>query len=194
LSAVRTIRPSGFTLIELMITIAIFSITLTYGISSYRSWVLNSQVRNAAESISNGIMMARAEAVKCNANVAFTLGTGSSWTVTHADACGNLAAGTAVQTRSSSEGSKSVTVTTAPVAVSPAPPTNTITFNNLGIVVPNADTSATPTNFTLGISPSAVGTGVTLRPLWVQIGVGGSSRVCDPSIAAKTPPDPRMCY
>lgn len=194
MSAVRKIRADGFTLIELMITIAIFAITLTFGVSSYRSWVLNNQIRNAAESISNGIMLARAEAVKCNANVAFTIGTGSSWTVTHADACGNQPAGSVLQARSSSEGSKNVTVSTAPVAVSPTPPTNTITFNNLGIVVPNADTSATPTNFTLGISPSAVGTGVTLRPLWVQIGVGGSSRVCDPSIAAKTPPDPRMCY
>lgn len=193
MSAVRTIRPNGFTLIELMITIAIFAITLTFGISSYRSWVLNSQVRNAAESISNGIMLARAEAVKCNANVAFTLGTGSSWTVTHADACGNLAAGSTVQTRSSSEGSKSVTVSTAPAAVSPSLPTNTITFSNLGITVPNADTSATPTKFVLSI-PSGVSSGLTLRPLWVQIGVGGESRLCDPSITAKTPPDPRMCY
>ena len=86
MSAVRKIRADGFTLIELMITIAIFAITLTFGVSSYRSWVLNNQIRNAAESISNGIMLARAEAVKCNANVAFTIGTGSSWTVTHTDA------------------------------------------------------------------------------------------------------------
>ena len=194
MSAVRTIRPNGFTLIELMITIAIFAITLTFGISSYRTWVLNSQVRNAAESISNGIMLARAEAVKCNANVAFTLGTGSSWTVTHADACGSLAAGSTVQTRSSSEGSKNVTVSTLPVAVSPAPPTNTITFSNLGIKVPNADTSATPTRFVLSIAPG-VSSGLTLRPLWVQIGAGGESRLCDPSISTtKTPPDPRMCY
>lgn len=184
---------TGFTLIELLITIAIFSITLTFGVSSYRSWVLNSQIRNAAESISNGIMLARAEAVKCNANVAFTLGTGSSWTVTHADACGSLAAGSTVQSRSSSEGSKNVTVSTAPPAVSPSLPTNTITFSNLGIAVANADTSATPTKFILGSTVTSAG--VSLRPLWVQIGAGGESRLCDPSISTtKTPPDPRMCY
>lgn len=187
-------KSTGFTLIELLITIAIFSITLTFGVSSYRSWVLNSQIRNAAESISNGIMLARAEAVKCNANVAFTLGTGSSWTVTHANACGSLAAGSTVQSRSSSEGSKNVTVSTLPAAVSSSLPTRTITFSNLGIAVPNADTSATPTRFVLGIAAGA-SSGVTLRPLWVQIGVGGESRLCDPSISTtQTPPDPRMCY
>ena len=180
-------KSAGFTLIELMITIAIFAITLTFGVSSYRTWVLNSQVRNAAESISNGIMLARAEAVKCNARVAFTLGTGSSWTVTHADACGSLAAGNVLQSRSGNEGSKNVTVSVVPTS------TNTITFGSLGTVVANADTSATPTRFVLDIAPAAA-SGLTLRPLWVQVGIGGESRLCDPSIAAKTPPDPRMCY
>jgi len=179
-------KSAGFTLIELMITIAIFAITLTFGVSSYRSWVLNSQIRNAAESISNGIMLSRAEAVKCNARVAFALGTGSSWTITHVDACGSLAAGSTVQTRTSSEGSKNVTVSVVPTS------TSIITFGSLGTMVANADTSAAPTRFVLGSTVTSAG--VTLRPLWVQVGAGGESRLCDPSIAAKTPPDPRMCY
>jgi len=179
-------KSTGFTLIELLITITIFSITLTFGVSSYRSWVLNSQIRNAAESISNGIMRARGEAVKCNARVAFAIGTGSSWTVTHVDACGNLAAGNVLESRSSSEGSKNVTVAVTPTG------TNTVTFGSLGTVVANTPASATPTKLVLGSTVASAG--VTLRPLWVQIGVGGEARVCDPSIAAKTPPDPRMCY
>ncbi|MGB9093630.1 MAG: GspH/FimT family pseudopilin [Gallionella sp.] len=182
----RTIRSGGFTLIELLITIAIFSITLTYGVSSYRSWVLNSQIRNAAESISNGIMHARAEAVKCNARVAFAMGTASAWAVTHVDACGSLAASSVVESRPSSEGSKNVTVAVTPSG------TKTITFGSLGTVVANADASVTPTQFDLSSTGTAAG--VTLRPLRVAIGAGGSSRLCDPSIPAKTPPDPRMCY
>ena len=124
-------KSSGFTLIEMMITIAIFSITLTFGVSSYRTWVQNTQIRNAAESIQNGIQRARAEAVKCNANVAFTLGAASSWTVTHVGACGSLAAGSTVESRSSGEGSKNVTVSgyTEQNAT-------TITFSNLGTVAP----------------------------------------------------------
>jgi type IV fimbrial biogenesis protein FimT len=189
LSAVRKIRSDGFTLIELLITIAIFSITLTFGISSYRSWVLNSQIRNAAESISNGIMRARAEAVKCNARVAFVLGTASAWTVIHVDACGNLAAGNVLESRPASEGSKNVTVTVTPTG------THTVTFGSLGTAVPNTDNPpppSTPSQFNLGSTVAVTGA----RPLWVQIGVGGDARVCDPdsAITAKNPPDPRRCY
>ena len=186
MSAVRKIRPEGFTLIELLITIAIFSITLTYGVSSYRSWVLNSQIRNAAESISNGIMRARAEAVKCNAKVAFAMGTGSTWAVTHVDACGSLAASSVVESRPSSEGSKNVTVAVTPTG------TNTLTFGSLGTVgplFPRHRPSST-------LSSTGSAAGVTLRPLRVEVGAGGDSRVCDPdsAIAAKNPPDPRRCY
>jgi len=191
LSAVRTngypeISPGfslgfspGFTLIELMITIAIFSITLTFGVSSYRAWVQNSQIRNAAESIQNGIQRARGEAVKRNTNVEFSLLAASSWQV-------DLPGSAVIETRSSKEGSKNVTVTVAPVAAT------TITFSNLGTVAANADASASLTQIDLTTAAATTG----LRPLRVALGVGGNARVCDPdpAIAAKNPPDPRRCY
>jgi type IV fimbrial biogenesis protein FimT len=197
LSAVRKIRPDGFTLIELLIAIAIFSITMTYGVSSYRSWVLNSQIRNAAESISNGIMFARAEAVKCNVDVAFTLlDANSSWKVTNVNDCGDPAAsgipaGSTLESRPSSEGSKNVTVAVWANTVQLPSGTGTVTFGNFGTVIPNA---TTPTKFVLSSTVSAAG--VTLRPLRVEVGAGGDSRVCDPdsAITAKSPPDPRRCY
>jgi type IV fimbrial biogenesis protein FimT len=179
-------RADGFTLIELMIGIAIFAITLTYGVSSYRTWVLNNQIRNAGESISDGIMISRAEAVKCNARVAFAMGTASAWTIMHVDACGSLAASSVLESRPSSEGSRNVTVTVTPSG------TNTITFGSLGTTVPNADGSAAPTRFDL--SSNGTGADSSLRALRVAIGAGGSAKLCDPNIPAKTPPDPRMCY
>ena len=172
-------KSSGFTLIELMITIAIFSITLTFGVSSYRTWVQNNQIRNAAESIQNGIQRTRAEAVKCNANVAFTLGAASSWTVTHAGACGSLAAGSTLESRASSEGSKNVTVTAAPVGAT------TITLSSLGAVVANADASATLTQVDLD---SSVLDPADSRDLRVTIGLGGIVRMCDPNLAAGSSP------
>jgi len=177
--------PYGFTLIEMMITIAIFGITLALGIPSYRTWVQNTQIRNAAESIQNGIQRARGEAVKCNANVAFTLGTASSWAVTHVNACGTLAAGSTLESRSSTEGSKNVTVTVAPTGAT------TITFNNLGTVAANADASAALTRIDFDTPLVTDG-----RKLRVAIGLGGNARVCDPdpTLVAKTPPDPRRCY
>ncbi len=193
MNAVGKIRPDGFTLIELLITIAIFSITLTFGVSSYRSWVLNSQIRNAAESISDGIMRARAEAVKCNVDVAFVLlGTASSWKVTNVKDCGDVAAsgipaGTTLESRSSSEGSKNVTVAATPGG------TSTITFGNFGTMVPNTDTPQTQTPTQFNLSSNGSGSGVTLRPLRVEIGAGGNARVCDPNLPTSTT-DPRRCY
>jgi type IV fimbrial biogenesis protein FimT len=162
-----------------MIVIAIFSITLTFGVSSYRAWVQNSQIRNAAESIQNGIQRARGEAVKRNANVEFSLLAASSWQV-------DLPGSAVIETRSSKEGSKNVTVTVAPVGAT------TITFSNLGTVAANADASASLTQ--IDLTSAVVMTG--LRPLRVALGVGGNARVCDPdpAIAAKNPPDPRRCY
>ncbi len=173
-------KSAGFTMIEMMITIAIFSITLTYGVSSYRTWVQNNQIRNAAESIQNGVQRARAEAVKCNANVAFALGTGSSWTVTHVNACGSAAAGSVLESRSSSEGSKNVTV---------AANATTLTFGSLGTVVANADASAALTQVNLSSSV----TSPDLRTLRVAIGLGGNPRVCDPNLGTSTT-DPRRCF
>lgn len=176
-------------MIEMMIAITIISISLAVGIPSYRTWVQNTQIRNAAESIQNGIQRARGEAVKCNANVAFTLGTASSWVVTHASDCGGLAAGSTVESRSGSEGSKNVTVTVAPAG---PPVATTITFSNLGTVATNADGSATLTRIDLDSSAATA----DRRKLRVAIGLGGNARVCDPdpSLAAKDPPDPRRCY
>jgi type IV fimbrial biogenesis protein FimT len=187
-------KSSGFTLIEMMIVIAIFSITLTYGISSYRTWVQNTQIRNAAESIQNGIQRARGEAVKCNANVAFILGPATSWTVTHVSACGDVAnggaaAGSTVESRSSGEGSKNVTIPVHGAVDNDGNDATIITFNNLGTVADSATALAR-------IDLTSTVTLPDLRTLRVAIGVGGNARVCDPdpTLAAKDPPDPRRCY
>jgi type IV fimbrial biogenesis protein FimT len=176
-------RHDGFTLIELLVAITIFSITMTFGVSSYRAWVLSSQIRNAAESISNGIQLARGEAVKRNTNVAFTLGTASSWQVSVPSIAG---ASGVIETRSSNEGSKNVTVTVSPAGAT------TITFNSLGTVTANSPASSPLSQIDLDSSVASSGA----RKLRVAIGVGGNPRVCDPdpAIAAKSPPDPRRCY
>jgi type IV fimbrial biogenesis protein FimT len=169
-----TPKSAGFTLIELMITIAIFSITLTFGISSYRTWVQNTQIRNAAESIMNGIQRARAEAVKRNTSVAFDLSADSSWQI-------SVAGSGVIETRSSSEGSKNVTVTPTPTGAT------TITLNSLGVVVPNADSSAPLTQVNLSATSAAAGG----RAMRVTIGMGGIVRMCDPNLA--TGSNPQAC-
>jgi type IV fimbrial biogenesis protein FimT len=172
LKALTKSKSSGMTIIELMMGITILAIVLGLAAPSFSQWTRNLQIRNAAESIANGLQRARAEAVSRNTDVAFGLGADSAWTVTV------VAPAAVVATRSASEGSQNVTRTVLPGGAT------TITFNNLGIAVANADASASLAQIDL----VADGGNKNLR---VEIGVGGIARMCDPNLASGS--SPRAC-
>ncbi len=166
----------GVSLIELMIGLVILGILLMVGLPSYSAWIQNTQIRTAAESILNGMQLARAEAVRRNANVQLVFGAASSWTV-------SVPGGAQIQTRTSDEGSKNVTV-----AMTPAGAT-TVTFNALGKVVANADASASITQVAVDV-PVAILSAAESRDLRIVVSAGGNIRMCDPNVAA---PDSRSC-
>lgn len=169
---VMKLKSSGFSLIELMVVVAILAIVASVAMPSFRGMLMNSQVRNATESVLNGLQKARAEAVKRNVNVEFVLGADTGWVV-------KLAGGAQLESRSSSEGSVNVTRTTLPGAAT------TVTFTNLGgIAVANADASAVLTQ----VNTAATGADRSLR---VMVGAGGNVRMCDPNLAAGS--SPRAC-
>ena len=60
---------------ELLIGIAIIGILLALAAPNFAVWIQNSKIRTAAESIQNGLQLARAEAVRRNAQVRFQLTT-----------------------------------------------------------------------------------------------------------------------
>ena len=177
MSAFPKSRPLGFSLIELMVGVAIMAILLGLAMPNFQTWIRNSQIRNAAESVQNGLQKARAEAVTRNTNVEFVIGAGSSWVVKLPDVGG--VAGAQIESRFSREGSRDVTV-----AVTPAGAT-TVTFNNVGTVgVPlnppfNTDASAPFTR----VDFAAIGGSQNLR---VTIGAGGNARMCDPNAPASS--------
>lgn len=178
MSALPTARPSGFSLVELMIAIAIMATLMGLAVPSFRTWLQNSQIRNAAESVQNGLQRARAEAVGRNANVEFVLGAGSSWVVQLP-----LPASAVIESRPASEGSRDVAVAVTPGG------TTTVTFNNFGsVVTPNGDGSAPFTRVDLDSSVLDAADSQNLR---VTIGVGGNARMCDPNLAAGS--SPRAC-
>lgn len=166
----------GFSLIELMVAVALFGVLASLAIPAYRDMIQNNQIRNAAESIQTGIQLARAEAVKRNTTVQFILnGTNSAWCVSTGTTCPGT-----IQNRVVGEGSStSVTVTPTPAG--------SLVFNSLGIL-----TSPTPTAGSgfveLGVDHSTTGTG--LRNLRVVVGIGGSSKMCDSALAST---DVRSC-
>ncbi|OIR04948.1 fimbrial protein precursor [mine drainage metagenome] len=176
-------KQSGFSLVELMVGIAIMAILVTLGMPSYNAWIHNTRVRTGAESIQNGLQLARAEAVKHNTKVEFELDANSGWTVgcvvpVEPD-CPSV-----IQQRTASDGSSTdVTVVTIPAD------SDTVVFNNLGTV----STDATdPVPFTQVDLSSATLSVADSRPLRVTIGVGGNTRMCDPSTTLAAS-DPRKC-
>lgn len=177
---------AGFSLIELMVAITIMVVLMTLAVPGFRALVQNARIRNAAESIQNGLQFARAEAVRRNGSVQFNLrGTHSAWTVCAVPAapgsCPDPDDGTTIQSRAAGEGASTA------INVTPTPGgTSSIIFNNLGAVTVNADTF---TQVDLDIDP-AVLPAAQSRELRVTIGPGGSIRMCDP---ARPSPDPRAC-
>lgn len=203
----------GFTLIELMVAVAIFALLLTLGSRAFTAWIQNQQIRTGAESVLNGMQLARGEAVKRNASAMFVLcdlaagKTGSSWDVlvaasatAAAQACGPDLAGTGwerVQQRSGQEGSRN-----AVVATTGAPAVNAVAFNGFGRVVTLATLplSANPivqpitqvdvSNPVLGACETVALPGA--RCLSITVGAGGNLRMCDPS-PNLVATDPRHC-
>src|SRR4026208_2333025 len=66
-------RSYGFTLIEVMITLAVLSLLLMVGLPGMATWLQNTQIRASAEATQAGLQVARAEALRRNAPVRFQL-------------------------------------------------------------------------------------------------------------------------
>ncbi|MEP7328375.1 MAG: GspH/FimT family pseudopilin [Betaproteobacteria bacterium] len=169
----------GFTLIEMMIALAVAVLLLIMAAPSYSVWVADSQIRAAAESIVSGMRYAQAEAVKRNESVVLILDptTGSGgWQVQDA-------AGTTLQVAVFAEGAR-----LAQFVTTPATATQT-TFNPFGgITNPNVDLTLPVRE--IAISHSAVSSGT--RPLTVLVGGGRTGiKVCDPAVSDST--SPRFC-
>jgi type IV fimbrial biogenesis protein FimT len=183
----------GFSLIELLVGIVIVSLLFAIAAPNFSVWIQNQQTRTAAESILNGIQLARSEAVRNNGTARLSLCAlpTASWEVLAASAavvplaslaCGagsNAIAGeTRIQEHSGQEGSLNSVVVAG---------VTSITFNSFGRtvglpVVPPA------TTVTIAVSNPPNGN----RPLNVVVGVGGTIRMCDPSPLLKAG-DPRLC-
>lgn len=190
-------RQVGVSLIELMIGIVIVSLLMVMGAPSFSLWIQNTQVRTAAESIQNGLQIARAEAVRRNANVRFNLtdaGGTVAWSVDCVTVTADCPAG--IQTRSGGEGGANARIGVS-VAALPSPiPANHfntaiaagtglpagVTFDGIGRVpVANVGADISRVDITNTARADA-------RRMVVIIGAGGQTRMCDPAIALATNP------
>lgn len=201
----------GFTLIELIVCVAILSVLLGLGMPAYKDWAARTKVRVAGESLLTGLVLARNQALQRNAQVHFYLtsdltascslsGSGSSWVVSMdspASGCNAAPSDTAapriIQTRSGNEGASRVTVSALTPTNGAA---NRLIFTGLGRVF-STDSAGNSTNpiTTINLSFPDAGTcqsaGGNVRCLRVQITTGGEARLCDPAVSNAN--DPRIC-
>lgn len=187
-------RRRGFSLIELMITITILVLLILMALPSYSQWLANTRIRNAAESIQNGLQLARSEAIQQNTNARFELGaSGASWTVcalpSGVSSCSDSAVKNPVQTFNAAGGAGDVLIgTQTDTAYAASDKFGTaltsgsggVTFNALGRPVGYGSTSF------VRVDASSAQTGT--RRLITTITVGGRIRMCDPALARDTSP------
>lgn len=163
----RQLRHSGFTLIELMVVIAIIAITATLAAPNLSQMTANYRVRGAAEGILNALNFARAEALRRNSPVRFSLTAGGSgWAVSQ------VSPTTTLQTHSTDEAGTTVTSSTAATDV---------TFLPTGLVQAGSQLAQVTVSSTVDGSK-------TRR---INVFGGGLIRMCDPGITDAN--DPRRC-
>jgi prepilin-type N-terminal cleavage/methylation domain len=75
----RLSRSHGFTLIEMLVTLAVFAVLLMVAIPSMRPFLQSQSVKNASMDISSTVALARSEAIKRNATVDVTANSATDW-------------------------------------------------------------------------------------------------------------------
>lgn len=195
---------AGLTLIEVAVTISLIALLAMWVAPDMRTWIQNTQIRGAAESIASGLARARSEALRNNRSVSFTL--------VHSDDPRVLDASCAA----SDQGMGWVVSVDAPdglchVPPSPSPASAPRSFavqaagdGYLGVRVSAVDAGANPASAVrfdgfgriTGAQPIArIDLGSTAsgsyRELRLVIHAAGSVRMCEPAVTDNA--DPRKC-
>jgi len=188
----------GFSLVELVIGLAILSLLLVLGLPAFTTYIQNAKLRSAAEAFLAGVQSARGEAVRRNAQVQIILTnddanvtsrntgnlspTGQNWIVRALDPTTGLY--DFVEAKAMSEGSGQAS---APTVQIDGGGTSSVTFNGFGTTTLGAAATIAFSNPAGGACAPAG----PMRCLNVVISVGGQARMCDPAVTAAG--DTRKC-
>ena len=187
---------SGFSVLELMITVAVIAILGVLGMPTMAGAISNAKVRSATEALQNGLRTAQAEAIRRSHQTAFVLTNaapalsatavfgGKNWYIQVLPVVASETVDSTYYVQGGSFGSETSGVTiTGPAA---------ICFNSMGRIVANASpglgagvTCSAPAQTT---TYDVTKTGAN-RTLELQLGANGKIRMCDTSRSITTQPD-----
>ena len=157
----------GFTLVELMIVVALIGILAALSVPAFSRWVADTHTRTVAESLQSSLRLAQTEAVQRSRKVEFYLTNASPALSAASSTSGKnwvmqtLAPGTTTAETYVQGGMFVATGSTVAISASSA----IATFNSLG--------RANPVTYTLTNSKGN-------RKLNVVLNTGGGLRMCDP--------------
>ena len=194
--------PRGFTLIELVVGIAVLSTVIAMTAPGLSLWIKNMSIRGTAEALLNGLQMTRTEALRRNTVVRFQL-----TTTLDADCTLNVNGPHWVISRDVAQGlcGAAPSETTAPRLIRSHDGAQTggsqtlidtgesqFAFNGLGrLVSPVTNTSILVSG--QGGQGDCAPNGKGERCLRIAIGMGGGIRMCDPALTSIKPTDPQAC-
>lgn len=205
-----TRRAAGFTIIELMIGIALLGILMVLALPSFTLMLHNMKLRGAAEGLAHGLQATRAAALQRNLSTEFLLtddepivdnvaganvnSTGPNWMIrTKVGAGFDFVEGRSGREGQGQQETATLNVVVAanvPISTLPGLTADAVTFNSLGRAELAANATFDFSNPAGGACKTAGGD-EPVRCLRVVVTPGGQVRMCDPSIADNS--DSRAC-
>jgi type IV fimbrial biogenesis protein FimT len=171
----------GFTLIELMVVIALVAILASMAVPSYRSFLINQQLSSASSDFLVSMMQARSEALRLGQTVALVPADGANWSSgwylsTMNNSCSMT--GTAFGRRDAI--SEMVTIQTATSTNSFVFATPSFTYSPAGFpfLCPSSSSYYNSGTMNGRLVFQATETG---RAKQVIVSLAGRARICDPS-------------
>lgn len=186
----------GFSLIELMVALAVLMLILTAVMPSIGTWVADARIRSAAESLQNGLRLAQSEAMRRNRQSVFALTQlppaltarpstdGRNWyarvlPLAGSDESDNSSSDADAQGRFIQGGTfatQSAVAIAGPALVCFSPLGRQITLDSTATGLNAACTAADPVAYTLTSTAAS-----SARRLKVLVYLGGRVRMCDPA-------------
>lgn len=186
------------TLIELIVTLALFGILFGLAIPTFTTWIRNNQIRSVADALQNGIRIAQSESVRRNRVVVFLLtdaqpaagvtavANGRNWAVQYVPQVIDtpVAPEPFVHGGTLSEASSTVQITSSARI-------NAVCFNSSGRLISGDAASTGIPGVTCLAGAAAFNvtqpSGAELRPLRITVDLGGRVRMCDPNRPTTAP-------